>query len=222
MKRTFAILFIAGICLAVASLTVSRRKAAERAAQETWQKMKAQREAELKAFSSQAQAMATSPIFKQTLPAVAPAAKSPPATAAKDVQKSKEPAPASTEAPAVQVAKATPAVVRPSGKKGEIKDPLAREALSFVGFDSQAEAIWAEAINNPDLPPEERKDLIEDLNEDGFPDPKNITLDDLPLILSRLALIEDHAGDAMDEANWDAFMEAYKDLVKMYARLADF
>src|SRR6185436_3939441 len=116
MKRTFAILLIAGICLAVASLTVSHRKAAERAAQEAaWQKMKAQREAELKAFSSQAQAMATSPVFKQTLPAVAPATKTPPVAAAKDAQKTKETTPATTETPAVQVVKATPAPVRPSG-----------------------------------------------------------------------------------------------------------
>ena len=60
--------------------------------------------------------------------------------------------------------------------------------------------------------------MIEDLNEEGFLDPKNITADDLPLIMSRLALIEQHAGDAMDDVNAAAFMEAYKDLWGMAAR----
>ena len=91
--------------------------------------------------------------------------------------------------------------------------------MSLVGDDDVAEAIWVRAINNPDLPPKERKDLIEDLNEEGFPDPKNLTPNDLPLIFSRLALIEEHAPDAMDDVNAAAFMEAYKDLVNMAARV---
>src|SRR4051794_36008160 len=66
MKRTFAILVIAGICLAVASLNVSHRKAAARAAQEeAWQKLKAQREAELEALNTQARSMARTPVFPQ-------------------------------------------------------------------------------------------------------------------------------------------------------------
>ena len=75
------------------------------------------------------------------------------------------------------------------------------------------------AINDPNRSSEERKDLIEDLNQDGFPDPKNVTEDDLPLILSRLLLIEELAPDAIDEVNADAFQEAYKDLVNMLERL---
>ena len=99
------------------------------------------------------------------------------------------------------------------------QDPLARMALFYVGLDPEAEEYWAEAINDPTLSPSERKDLIEDLNEEGFPDPKNLTVDDLPLILSRLALIEQHAPEAMDEVNAAAFLEAYNDLWKMYARV---
>jgi hypothetical protein len=64
----------------------------------------------------------------------------------------------------------------------------------------------------------ERSDLIEDLNEDGFPDPHHVTPDDLPLIESRILLIERLAPEAMDEVNFEAFAEAYKDLVNMYAR----
>jgi hypothetical protein len=96
-----------------------------------------------------------------------------------------------------------------------VTDKLAREALSLVGLDSDAEEYWMEAINDPRLPAEERQNLIEDLNEDGLSDPKRPTLDDLPLILSRLRLIEDLAPGAMDQVNSDAFREAYKDLLNL-------
>lgn len=97
--------------------------------------------------------------------------------------------------------------------------PLARSALTTVGLDPEAEDAWATAINDPSLPPHARKDLIEDLNEEGFEDPKHLTPDDLPLIFSRLELIEDMAPDAMDEVNAAAFEEAYKDLLKMADRV---
>jgi hypothetical protein len=99
--------------------------------------------------------------------------------------------------------------------------PVARFALSYVGMDPDADEVWAAAINDPRLPPDARKDLIEDLNEDGFPDPKNLTADDLPLIVSRLALIEELAPDAADEVNAEAFAEAYKDLLNMFLRAAE-
>jgi hypothetical protein len=97
--------------------------------------------------------------------------------------------------------------------------PLARASVGFVGVDPDAEAVWLLAINDPTLSPEERKDLIEDLNQDGFPDPKDVTIDDLPLILSRIELIEEVGPDAMDDTNAAAFAEAYKDLVDMLTRL---
>jgi hypothetical protein len=99
--------------------------------------------------------------------------------------------------------------------------PIGRAALSFVGMDPGAELIWGLTINDPSVPPEERKNLIEDLNEDGFPDPKHVTADDVPLILNRMALIEQMAPDSMDETNAAAFMEAYKDLLNMLAKAAN-
>jgi hypothetical protein len=96
--------------------------------------------------------------------------------------------------------------------------PIAREALVLVGADPLAEAIWLDAINDPQRSAHERSDLIEDLNEEGFPDPKHVTPDDLPLIENRLSLIEQLAPDAMDQVNADAFAEAYKDLVNMYIK----
>jgi hypothetical protein len=95
--------------------------------------------------------------------------------------------------------------------------PIAREALAWVGADAEAEEVWVQAINDPTLSRKQREDLIEDLNEVGI-DPKNLTADDVPLILSRLAIIEDLADDAMDEVNAAAFAEAYKDLSNMLVR----
>jgi hypothetical protein len=75
--------------------------------------------------------------------------------------------------------------------------------------------IGTGAINDPTLPPNERQDLIEDLNEDGLSDPKHPTTDDLPLIFNRLLIIETVGPDAMDSVNANAFGEAYKDLVNL-------
>ena len=96
-----------------------------------------------------------------------------------------------------------------------LQDPIARVALSLVGMDPDAEDYWFAAINDLSLPAHERQDLIEDLNEEGLSDPEHPTLDDLPLIFSRLELIETIAPDAADEVNAEAFMEAYKDLLNL-------
>jgi hypothetical protein len=113
---------------------------------------------------------------------------------------------AQTTAPAKQGTPSAPEV---------LQDPAARVALAYVGADTAAEMYWYAAINNPSLSAHERQDLIEDLNEDGLSDPKNPTVEDLPLILNRIQLIEAVAGDAMDQVNADAFQEAYKDLVNL-------
>ena len=69
------------------------------------------------------------------------------------------------------------------------------------------------------LPPVERQDLIEDLNEDGLSDWDNPGPQDLPLIISRLELIQELAPFAMDQVNADAFQEAHKDLWEMFDRI---
>jgi len=96
---------------------------------------------------------------------------------------------------------------------------MARRALALVGKDHDAENIWLSAINDPKLPAEERKDLIEDLNEDGISNPSRPAASDLPLITSRIHLIEQLVSSAMDDVNAAAFKEAHKDLVNMYDRL---
>jgi hypothetical protein len=125
--------------------------------------------------------------------------------AQQEIQPAKSPAP-------------SPAPQQRTGKAPR-QDPMARVALSLVGVDPSAEEYWAMAINDPSLSDNEREDLIEDLNEEGFEDPKNPTLDELPLIINRLQIIEDYAPSAMDEVNARSFAEAYKDLFNMYVRL---
>ncbi len=101
------------------------------------------------------------------------------------------------------------------------KEQLGRYSLSFVGFDPVANEIWATLINDPSLSGRVRQDLIEDLNENGFSgnNGRTPTVDDLPLILYRIQLIELYAPYAMDEVNADAFDEVHKDLVNMVTRL---
>lgn len=99
-----------------------------------------------------------------------------------------------------------------------VTEPVARESLARIGVDPGADAAWIKAINDPNLSANARRNLIEDLNETGFANPRNLSVNDLPMIEYRLALIEQLAGDAMDDVNYAAFEEAYKDLIEMYAR----
>jgi hypothetical protein len=95
------------------------------------------------------------------------------------------------------------------------REPLDRLALRYVPGDPQATALWKKAIEDPATPKHQRQDLIEDLNDHGFPDPKHLTQRDLPLVESRLALIEQLAPATTDPVNAAAFQEAYKDLQNM-------
>ncbi len=118
---------------------------------------------------------------------------------------------------AVQIAAQTyldPRLVDPA-----VKEPLVRVALTYVGSDPQANQFYQQAINDPALPKDARRNLIEDLNQDGFVDRKNLTANDLPFIQSRIALIEQSAPSAMDPINAKAFAEAYKDLQNMQGRI---
>jgi hypothetical protein len=107
-----------------------------------------------------------------------------------------------------KVATASANQTKPAKQPKEVADPLARVALSLVGVDPDAEQYWLQAINDPNLPADERRELIEDLDQDGLSDPQNPTMDDLPLIVNRIVTIEDHWYYAMDQVNFDAFQEA--------------
>jgi hypothetical protein len=100
------------------------------------------------------------------------------------------------------------------------KEPIARVALAYAGLNNpQADQLYQTAINDPGMSAENRKNLIEDLNETGFADPRHLTQADLALIENRIAMIEHLAPNAMDQVNADAFKEAYKDLQNMQRSL---
>lgn len=123
-------------------------------------------------------------------------------------------------APAKPKAASKPRKSRGKGQtSGEVEKPIERQALALVGVDPLAEAVWLDAINSPEVSAHDRSDLIEDLNEEGFANPRRPTYEELPIILNRLAIIEQHAPFAMDDVNSAAFAEAYKDLVNMYAKV---
>jgi hypothetical protein len=95
------------------------------------------------------------------------------------------------------------------------REPLARVALNYVGNSPRAEEFYQVAITDPNLSPGARKNLVEDLNQDGFANPKQLGAADLPLIERRLALIEKLAPAAKDPVLVAAFAEAKKDLLMM-------
>jgi hypothetical protein len=101
---------------------------------------------------------------------------------------------------------------------GKQKEPLARLALNFAGADSRADALWHTAINDPAIPTDARRELVEDLNQDGIQSEKQPTAADLKLIVNRLKLIEQFRNEADSKIMTDAFNEAEKDLKDMLAK----
>jgi hypothetical protein len=107
-----------------------------------------------------------------------------------------------------------PARLKPSYDRSnqENGDPMARVALRLVGVDTNAEAYWIAAINDPTLSAAERENLISDLNEDGLSDFKHPAKDDLVIIQNRIALVRQLMPAAMDQVNAKAFAETLADL----------
>lgn len=125
------------------------------------------------------------------------------------------PTPKPEQAPQVQAQNNQPA----NAGKEPLHDPEAREALALVGADPDADQYWLEAIFDTSLPDSEREDLMEDLNEVGFDDPKNLTADDVPLIVNRLEIINAVLPNA-DDFMTEHLQEAQKDLTNMLAKVA--
>ena len=121
--------------------------------------------------------------------------------------------------PLVEPASVVQAAPEPVIKKSEpTACEIAREALYTVGLDPVAEKVWLDTINNLENPARDRKNLIEDLDTTGLKSHRNPTAEDIPLIQSRLALIEKYAPSAADPVNAAAFQEAKKDLTRMLAK----
>ena len=83
-----------------------------------------------------------------------------------------------------------------------------------MGHEDLAErAVEGEGAGRP-LPDHEREDLMEDLNEEGLSDYKQPGPEDFPLIMNRIAIIEQIAPYA-DQFMLPHLAEAYKDLVNL-------
>ena len=106
---------------------------------------------------------------------------------------------------------------------GDGKEPLARLALAFVGANPQAEQLFHTAVLDGALTPDARRNLIEDLNQDGLSSKKTLSPEDLNLVNARYRLTQTYLqqdyvqGDQMLLA---AFKEADKDLRNMLQRAA--
>ncbi len=103
------------------------------------------------------------------------------------------------------------------------KEPLARVALSYVGANEQALDLFHTAVLDPALLPDQKRNLVEDLNEDGIANRKNPTPEDLQIIANRYALTQSYLQQDYvrnDRLLNEAFHEADKDLRNMLDRAA--
>jgi hypothetical protein len=103
------------------------------------------------------------------------------------------------------------------------KEPLARLALAYVGANEQAVELYQAAVLDPSLQPEQKRELVEDLNQDGLSNPKTPTAEDLNIIAKRYALTQAYLQQDYvrnDKTLNAAFREADKDLRKMLEKAA--
>lgn len=104
------------------------------------------------------------------------------------------------------------------------KEPLARLALAFVGTNPQAEELFHKAVLDQSLLPDQRRNLMEDLNQDGLSGSKAPTEEDLKIIASRYALTQAYLQQDYvqgDQLLVEGFREADKDLRNMLQKAAD-
>ena len=95
------------------------------------------------------------------------------------------------------------------------KEPLGRFALNFAGSNLQADDLWHTSIMDKNLSLDARRELIEDLNQDGYDNLKSPTARDLMIMTNRLALIDRFRAESDHKVISGAFDEAEKDLRKM-------
>jgi hypothetical protein len=101
------------------------------------------------------------------------------------------------------------------------KEALGRVALTYVGANEQAIQLYHSAILDPTLTPDQRRNLIEDLNQDGLSNRKSPTPDDLKIIANRYQLAQTYLQQPYvqnDPVTLAAFQEAFKDLTQMLQR----
>ncbi|MCU0785142.1 MAG: hypothetical protein MUF81_14055 [Verrucomicrobia bacterium] len=101
------------------------------------------------------------------------------------------------------------------------KEAIGRLALSFVGANDKALELYHQATLDPQLKPDQRRELVEDLNQDGLSNKRNPTPEDLKLIAGRYALTQSYLQQDYvknDKTLNAAFLEADKDLRNLLQR----
>jgi len=103
------------------------------------------------------------------------------------------------------------------------KEPLARVALAFVGANQQAGELFHTAVLDQALLPDQKRELVEDLNQDGLSNKKAPTPEELKIIANRYALTQTYLQQDYvqnDKVLSAAFREADKDLRNMLQKAA--
>jgi len=103
------------------------------------------------------------------------------------------------------------------------KEPLARVALAYVGANDQALELYHTAVLDPALKPDQRRELVEDLNTDGLSNKKNPSAADLQIIARRYELTQAYLQQDYvqnDKVLLAAFREADKDLRNLLQKAA--
>ncbi len=111
-----------------------------------------------------------------------------------------------------------PRVQTPEGKES-----LARVALAYVGTSGPALQLFHKAVLDQSLLPDQKRNLIEDLNEDGLVNRKALTPADLEVVANRYAITQEYLRQdyvSQNQALNAAFLEADKDLRKMLEKAA--
>jgi hypothetical protein len=115
-----------------------------------------------------------------------------------------------------------------ASQDGRVKDADSKEAIGRVGLtyvgsannqvNDQAIQLFHAAISDPTLTPDQRRNLIEDLNQDGLSNRRNPTPDDKKIIFNRYELAQTYLQQPYvqnDPVATAAFKEALKDLAQM-------
>jgi hypothetical protein len=115
-----------------------------------------------------------------------------------------------------------------ASQDGRVRDADSKEAIGRIGLtyvgsansqvNDQAVQLFHTAINDPSLTPDQRRNLIEDLNQDGLSNRRNPTPDDLKIIANRYQLAQWYLQQPSvqnDPVAFRAFQEANKDVIQM-------
>ncbi len=105
--------------------------------------------------------------------------------------------------------------------EADSKESLARVALAYVGADEQAGELFHAVVLDQTLKPDQTRNLVEDLNQDGLANRRAPTTEDLKIIAKRYELTQAYLRQDYVINNKTlnaAFTEADKDLFNLLQR----